>query len=300
MNWTKKLAGISAVSLLALGLAACGDDDASKDGNSSDKTAGEMVDYKITGIDPGAGIMEATDRAISDYGLDKWELTTGSGAAMTAALKKAVDKEEPIIITGWSPHWMFTKYDLKYLDDPEGSYGGAEEIHTIGSLDLAKDKPEAHQILQNFKWDEEDMGEVMVAIIDGEDPADAAQSWIDENQDKVDSWTEGVDKVDGDEFTFVYVAWDSTVASTNVMAKVLEDQGYKVKMSQVEAGPMWTAVADGSADALLAGWLPVTHKTYAEKYDGKFEDVGTSMEGVKIGLTVPEYMDIDSIEDLKK
>ncbi|MDW0108748.1 glycine betaine ABC transporter substrate-binding protein [Sporosarcina aquimarina] len=300
MNLTKKLAGMSAVSLLALGLAACGDDDASKDGASADKTAGEMVDYKITGIDPGAGIMEATGRAIEDYGLDKWELQTGSGAAMTAALKKAYDKEDPIIITGWSPHWMFTKYDLKYLDDPEGSYGGEEEIHTIGSLDLAKDKPEAHQILENFKWDEEDMGEVMVAIIDGEDPEEAAQAWIDENQDKVDSWTEGVDKVDGDEFKFVYVAWDSTVASTNVMAKVLEDQGYKVKMSQVEAGPMWTAVADGSADALLAGWLPVTHKTYAEKYDGKFEDVGTSMTGVKIGLTVPEYMDIDSIEDLKE
>lgn len=299
MNLTKKLAGMGAVSLLALGLAACGDD-ASKDGNNSDKTAGEMVDYKITGIDPGAGIMEATNRAIDDYGLDKWELQTGSGAAMTAALKKAVDKEDPIIITGWSPHWMFTKYDLKYLDDPEGSYGGEEEIHTIGSLELAKEKPEAHQILQNFKWDEEDMGEVMIAIIDGEDPEVAAQSWIDENQDKVDSWTEGVDKVDGDEFKFVYVAWDSAVASTNVMAKVLEDQGYKVKMSQVEAGPMWTAVADGSADALLAGWLPVTHETYAEKYDGKFEDVGASMTGVKIGLTVPEYMDIDSIEDLKE
>lgn len=300
MNWTKKLAGISAVSLLALGLAACGDDDKDNASGGSDKTAGEMVDYKITGIDPGAGIMEATDRAISDYGLDKWELTTGSGAAMTAALKKAYDKEEPIIITGWTPHWMFTKYDLKYLDDPKGSYGGEEEIHTIGRLGLAEDFPEAHQILQNFKWDEEDMGEVMIAVIDGEDPEVAAENWIKDNKDKVAEWTDGVDKVDGEEFNLAYVAWDSEIASTNVMAKVLEAQGYKVKMSQVEAGPMWTAVADGSADALLAGWLPVTHKTYAEKYDGKYEDLGTSMTGVKIGLTVPEYMDIDSIEDLKE
>lgn len=300
MNWTKKLAGISAVSLLALGLAACGDDDKDNASGGSDKTAGEMVDYKITGIDPGAGIMEATDRAISDYGLDKWELTTGSGAAMTAALKKAYDKEEPIIITGWTPHWMFTKYDLKYLDDPKGSYGGEEEIHTIGRLGLAEDFPEAHQILQNFKWDEEDMGEVMIAVIDGEDPEVAAENWIKDNKDKVAEWTDGVDKVDGEEFNLAYVAWDSEIASTNVMAKVLEDQGYKVKMSQVEAGPMWTAVADGSADALLAGWLPVTHKTYAEKYDGKYEDLGTSMTGVKIGLTVPEYMDINSIEDLKE
>lgn len=49
----------------------------------------------------------------------------------------------------------------------------------------------------------------------------------------------------------------------------------------------------------LAAWLPLTHKTYAEKFDGKYEDIGTSMTGVKIGLTVPKYMDIDSIEDLK-
>lgn len=300
MKLTKKLAGISAVSLLALGLAACGDSDKDSGSAGADKSAGEQVDYKITGIDPGAGIMEATERAIDDYGLDKWTLTSGSGAAMTAALKKAYDKEKPIIITGWTPHWMFTKYDLKYLDDPKGSYGGEEEIHTIGRLGLAEDHPEAYQILQNFKWDEEDMGQVMIAVTDGEDPEVAAENWIKDNSDKVAAWTEGTEKVDGEEITLAYVAWDSEIASTNVMAKVLEDQGYKVKLSQVEAGPMWTAVADGSADALLAGWLPVTHKTYAEKYEGKFEDLGTSMTGVKIGLTVPEYMNIDSIEDLKE
>jgi glycine betaine/proline transport system substrate-binding protein len=47
--------------------------------------------------------------------------------------------------------------------------------------------------------------------------------------------------------------------------------------------------------------LPQTHKTYAEKYKGKYEDIGTSMTGVKIGLVVPTYMkDVNSIEDLKK
>ena len=57
---------------------------------SSTEAVGKSVDYKITGIDPGAGIMEAADRAIEDYELDEWTLTTGSGAAMTAALKKGV------------------------------------------------------------------------------------------------------------------------------------------------------------------------------------------------------------------
>lgn len=304
MNLTKKLFGLGTAALLAVGLAACGSDDkadgTSTSGGNSSATVGESVDYKITGIDPGAGIMEATDRAIKDYKLDKWDVTTGSGAAMTAALKKAYDAEKPIIVTGWTPHWKFAKFDLKYLDDPKGSYGGEEQIHSIGRIGLEEDLPEAHQILSNFNWSEEDMGEVMVAIQDGEKEAVAAQNWIDANSEKVAEWTEGVDKVDGDEITLAYVAWDSEIASHNVMKLVLEDMGYKVTLTQVEAGPMWTAVADGSADATLAAWLPLTHETYANKFEGKFEDLGVSMEGVKIGLVVPQYMDIDSIEDLKE
>ncbi|MBS4220565.1 glycine/betaine ABC transporter [Bacillus sp. FJAT-49711] len=295
MNLFKKVTGLGAAGVLALGLAACGSDNASSDSDSVGKT----VNYKITGIDPGAGIMQATEDAIKEYELDDWELVSGSGAAMTASLKKAYDKEKPIILTGWNPHWMFSKYDLKYLDDPKGVYGGAEEIHSIGRLGLKDDHPEAYKALQQFKWEDQDMGAIMVEIQDGEKPEVAAQNWINENEEKVKEWTKDVNKVDGDKLKLVYVSWDSNIASINVMKIVLEDLGYNVTISQVEAGPMWTAVADGSADALLAGWLPVTHQTYAEKFDGKFEDLGISMENVKIGLTVPTYMDIDSIEDLK-
>lgn len=300
MNLFKKISGVGAAAILAVGLAACGSDNASDSGSGSG-SVGKSVDYKITGIDPGAGIMQATEQAVEDYGLDDWKLISGSSAAMTAALKKAYDKKEPIIITGWNPHWMFSKYDLKYLDDPEGSYGGAEEIHTIGRLGLKDDHPEAHKVLSQFNWKDEDMGAVMVDIEEGEKPEAAAQKWVDENKDKVAEWTKGVNKVDGDKIKLAYVAWDSEIASTNVMKIVLEEMGYNVTISQVEAGPMWTAIADGSADASLAAWLPATHKTYAEKFDGKFEDLGISMENVKIGLTVPTYMeDVNSIEDLKE
>ena len=103
----------------------------------------------------------------------------------------------------------------------------------------------------------------------------------------------------GDKIKLAYVAWDSEIASHNVMKIVLEEVGYNVTLIQVEAGPLWTAIADGSADASLAAWLPLTHATYAEKFDGDFEDLGINMEGVKVGLVVPQYMDIKSIEDLK-
>lgn len=303
MKLAKKITGLGAVALLSLGLAACGDKEETNDvtpsTDSKESSVGESLDYKITGIDPGAGIMEATERAMKDYELDEWDLVTGSSAAMTASLKKAYDAEEPIVVTGWTPHWKFAEYDLKYLEDPKGSYGGEEEIHTIGRTGLQEDMPEAHQVLSNFNWSEDDMGEVMIAIQEGEKAEVAAQTWVDANAEKIATWTEGIEKVDGDKIKLAYVAWDSEIASTNVVSIVLTSLGYNVTMIQVEAGPMWTAVADGSADASLAAWLPLTHATYAEKFDGKFEDLGTSMTGVKIGLVVPTYMDITSIEDLK-
>lgn len=94
MKLSKKLVGLGAVALLAVGLAACGgNDDGGKADKDAEKSVGESLNYKITGIDPGAGIMEATEKAIKEYGLEKdWDLTTGSGAAMTAALKKLTIK----------------------------------------------------------------------------------------------------------------------------------------------------------------------------------------------------------------
>lgn len=299
MRLSKKVFGLVATALLAIGLAACGNND-EKAKTGTEKSVGVSLDHQIIGIDPGAAIMTTTEKAIEEYGLTDWNLVSGSGATMTAALKKAYDKEQPIIVIGWTPHWKFAEFDLKFLEDPLGLYGGEEQIRTLGRLGLSDDLPEAHQILSRFKWTEEDMSEVMRAIQEGEREEVAAQNWIDANEEKVAEWTAGVDKVDGDKIKLVYVAWDSEIASHNVMKLVLEDMGHNVTLMQVEAGPLWTAIADGSADATLAAWLPLTAKVYADKFEGQFEELGVNMEGVKVGLVVPQYMDIDSIEDLRE
>lgn len=282
---------------LVVGLAACSD---SEDAGSGTASVGKSVDYEIIGIDPGAGIMKATADAIEDYGLEDWKLVEGSGAAMTAALKKAYDKEKPIIVTGWTPHWKFSSFDLKYLDDPKGVYGGEENIHSIARLGLKDDLPGVYKLLDQFHWTAADMENVMVDIKDGTKEEEAATKWVEDNADKVAEWTEGVEKGNGEQVKLAYPAWDSEIASTNIIKVVLEDLGYVAKISQVEAGPMWTGVADGSVDAHVAGWLPVTHADYAKEFEGKFEDLGANLEGTKIGLVVPKYMDIDSIEDLKE
>ncbi|NRG47481.1 glycine betaine ABC transporter substrate-binding protein [Bacillus sp. CRN 9] len=282
--------------LTLVGLSACG---SSEEVSNNDKSLGDNMDYKIIGIDPGAGIMKATEKAIADYELSEWKLIEGSSAAMTAELKRAYDKKEPIIVTGWSPHWKFSKYDLKYLEDPKGSFGEKENIHTITKVNLEAEHPSAFKLLEQFSWTEDSMNEVMMEIINGGEPEKVATEWINQNGELVSRWKEGIRKVDNDKLILGYVAWDTEIASTNVIAAVLSDIGYDVTLKQVEAGPMWAGIADGSLDAHVAGWLPLTHADYYEKFEGEFIDLGANLEGTKIGLVVPEYVEIDSIDDLK-
>ena len=266
--------------------------------NQNNNAIGTQTEYKITGIEPGAGIMKLTKTAIEDYGLKDWQLVEGSSAAMVAELKKAINNKEPIIVTGWSPHWMFSSFDLKYLDDPKGSFGGAEEIHTLVRKGLDQDAPGAYKILDQFAWETSDMEAVMVDVADGMDAGEAAQKWIDANPDKVAQWTNGAAQGNGEKINLVYVAWDTEIASTNVIGKVLEQNGYDVTLSQVEVGPMFAGIANGSADAMVAAWLPGTHIEYYNTYKNDLVDLGPNLHGTKNGLVVPEYVDIDSIEDL--
>ncbi|NHN32181.1 glycine betaine ABC transporter substrate-binding protein [Paenibacillus agricola] len=268
---------------------------------STSAFVGDQVGYSIIGIDPGSGLMNATEKAIKAYNLTSWKLIEGSSTAMTIALDRAYQEGKPIIVTGWSPHWMFAKYDLKYLADPKNVFGGDEEIHTIARLHLQADQPSAYQFLDNFQWKPADMEQVMAKTQEGQKPEEAASQWVETNPDKVNAWVSGIPKVEGKRLKLAYVAWDSEIASTHVVKYVLESKlGYQVDMLQVEAGPMWAGIASGDADAMVAGWLPTTHQDYDEKFKGKFEDLGPNLIGTKLGLVVPTYMNITSIEELVK
>ncbi|MCH7322752.1 glycine betaine ABC transporter substrate-binding protein [Solibacillus sp. MA9] len=143
----------------------------------------------ITGIEPGAGIMSASENALKEYSnLEGWTLQSASSGAMTVALDQAIKNNEEIIVTGWSPHWKFASYDLKYLEDPKGIYGGAENIHTFAHKGLAEDHAEAYKVLDAFSWTVEDMEEVMLDIQDGTSPKEAAEKWVKDNSELVESW----------------------------------------------------------------------------------------------------------------
>jgi len=142
---------------------------------------------RIVGIEPGAGVMARTEQAIEEYGLD-YALVASSSAGMAAELRTAISNEQWVAVTGWSPHWKFGRYDLKFLDDPKGAYGGAEDIVTLARQGLAADDPEAYGILSRFEWTGEDIASVMTDIEGGMPEGEAAKKWIDANRDRVDAW----------------------------------------------------------------------------------------------------------------
>lgn len=269
-------------------------------GCSTDAGTGTGGFTEITGIEAGAGIMTATETAIEEYGLDI-ELTSSSSAVMAASLAEAIENEEWIVVTGWTPHWKFAAHDLKYLDDPLNIYGGDEDIHTLVRKGLEQDHPEAYQVLDNFYWTPDDMNQVMVDFSqNGMTEEEAAQAWIDNNRDTVDSWIDGVGTVNGETIELALVLWDSEIASTNVVALVLEEIGYNVEITSFEPGVMYASIADGSSDAMVAAWLPGTHGHFVEQFEADLVDLGPNLNGTRIGLVVPAYVTIDSIEEITK
>ncbi|TCP60612.1 ABC transporter permease/substrate binding protein [Baia soyae] len=153
----------------------------------------EQFDQKIIGIDPGSGTMLLAKETIKQYNLGM-KLLEGSDAAMVAELDRAYKKKKPIVITGWTPHWMFLKYDLKYLDDPKKTFGEPENIYTLVRKGFKEDQPEAFKLIDQFFWTARDMEEVMLDVANGMSPDQAAKKWIEKHPSQVAEITTGVRK----------------------------------------------------------------------------------------------------------
>ncbi|GGK02207.1 glycine/betaine ABC transporter [Lentibacillus kapialis] len=162
-----------------------------KDINSIDdlKANKEKFNGEITGFDSGAGTMEVTKKdLISEYNLD-YELIPSSEPAMITAIGDAIENKEPVVSPLWSPHRVFSQYDLKFLEDPKNVYGQTEKIHHATRQGFADDFPKVSKWMKNWKMDDDAVGQLMTYVNDAEEPIEGAQKWVEENQDLVDEWT---------------------------------------------------------------------------------------------------------------
>ena len=148
-----------------------------------------LFDEKIIGIDPGSGIMRLAEKAVKEYSLENYEILPSSGPIMAAMLKDKMEDKKPVVVTAWTPHWVFSKWDLKYLKDPKNVFGNNEYVAAVARKGLKKEKPEVYKVLKNFHWSVEECTDVMLEA-ENTSAEKAARKWVDNNQDKIKKWTE--------------------------------------------------------------------------------------------------------------
>jgi len=155
------------------------------------KGKGGMFGGKITGIDPGAGLSRTTKEMLPKYGLQgEYQLQTSSTTAMLAALQRAIDAQQPIVVTLWHPHWAYARYPIKDLEDPRGAMGGTEQVHSVGRQGFSEDFPEVTSMLKKFKLTDQQLSSLENAINnagkDGEQRA--AKEWMEAHPEVINSF----------------------------------------------------------------------------------------------------------------
>jgi glycine betaine/proline transport system substrate-binding protein len=147
----------------------------------------------IYGIGAGAGVMEGTKQAIKVYNLSA-HLKTGNEQSMTTKLMEAVKRREPVVITGWTPHWMSNRLNLKFLEDPQNVYGDSEQIHTIARDEFTNDHPYAALFFERFELNEKQLGSLMDELqAFPNNERRAIRNWMDENEILINKWIRGLE-----------------------------------------------------------------------------------------------------------
>ena len=92
--------------------------------------------------------------------------------------------------------------------------------------------------------------------------------------------------------------WEEGIAVSEMWKIILEEKGYDVDVTYLEAGPLYQGLADGDFDIFLDAWLPDTHAEYMSNYEDSLTSLGSWNDDAVLTLAVNEDAPIDSIEEL--
>ena len=153
------------------------------------KTIADLQSYShpIIGIDAGAGVMQKTQAAIAKYEL-KNSLLDLSEEKMLKQLEDSIQRRKEIVITGWEPHWIFARYDVRFLEDPDNIFGQTENIYTIANKNLQETHPNAVRFFERMQLTEKQLNSLVYEVSLSEDPVNGAKAWIAQNEFVVNQW----------------------------------------------------------------------------------------------------------------
>nr|CAD6417503.1 glycine/betaine ABC transporter substrate-binding protein [Rhizobium sp. Q54] len=147
----------------------------------------EKLGNTVQGIDPGAGLTRLSEQALKDYGLDDYKLQISSEAGMLTTVDRAVRSENWFVATSWSPHWMFGKYEIRYIEDPKGALGEAEHVDVLARKGFKEDNPEVAEFLSRMKLPIDDL---QAGMFNAQETSydEAVAKYIEDHPDQVNTW----------------------------------------------------------------------------------------------------------------
>ncbi len=145
----------------------------------------------IQGIDPNSGLMRLSREALRAYGLSDYTLRSANAARLDIAIEAAVQRRDWIVATAWTPHWMFARYDLRFLEDPQGVLGEPESVHALGRAGFSEAFPEAAAFLRSFHLGLGELQKMMLAAT-ASSPEQSVQAWTAANTDSIGQWVAAV------------------------------------------------------------------------------------------------------------
>jgi glycine betaine/proline transport system substrate-binding protein len=157
----------------------------------------DELDGTINGIESGAAINGQTRQILENNGITGFDVLPSSGPAMVSALQRAIANQEPIVITGWKPHWMWSRFDLTYIPGAKTNdtpvFGAPENIYTVVRNDFEADYPETVvRFLKAFEVNDPQLNRLMEGFQPDSDqePLPFARQWIRDHRDVVHAWLE--------------------------------------------------------------------------------------------------------------
>lgn len=142
----------------------------------------------ILGIDSGAGVMRQARKAIEAYGLNNIVLQNLSEQEMTRLFLESYRRQNEVVITGWEPHWIFARYDVRFLEDPDKVFGHKENIFAIGTNDLKEKHPHVVRFFERMQLSEKQINNLIYYMNKESDPQEGVKEWIRKNEYVINQW----------------------------------------------------------------------------------------------------------------
>ena len=85
---------------------------------------------------------------------------------------------------------MFARHKLRFLDDPQGVFGGTERIHAVARWGLQNEKLKITNFLSRLHLPKEHL-DIILLQAQNNDPENAVNTYLQENQKRIEYWITG-------------------------------------------------------------------------------------------------------------